>query len=162
MPKKWRSGQLGSQDEYKAKKEKAEWAINTMHQIQHHGLHGKNIFRKITVMTQCFDRLNDYLVEIYSICQQQTQELNGYRDKLPVAWADKYQWTEKEDIWLVELRAEGAPIDAIALQMGRTSASISSRLTQLVGVKRPMHIAGIIDGYLNDEKVRGYFVGIKQ
>ena len=70
------------------------------------------------------------------------------------------RWTDGEDEFLVDMVCNDTPILEISLALGRTPASIKTRLTRLVGVKRiSKNVAGKfigkIDGILTECNIEG-------
>ena len=60
------------------------------------------------------------------------------------------RWTDGEDEYLVDMVCRDTPILEISLALGRTPASIKTRLTNLVGVKRvSKNVAGKFIGKIN-------------
>lgn len=71
------------------------------------------------------------------------------------------RWSKEEDDLVVEWRCQDFTIQRIAISLGRSPASIATRLTYLVGIKRLfINVDGKIVGSLDGDEVDGHFKGI--
>jgi len=70
------------------------------------------------------------------------------------------RWSEEEDELLVEMACNGSSELELAKQFGRTSSSVHSRLSHLVGIRRLEQTAngyfkGVVDGKYTEGEING-------
>ena len=73
---------------------------------------------------------------------------------------DGHRWSYDETERAVNMRAEGKSVDEIAYALGRSSLSVSNRISQAVGIRQmEVKIKGLINGDLEGEHAAGVFEG---
>lgn len=71
------------------------------------------------------------------------------------------RWSDAEVDQIVEWRAKGYAIEAIAVASGRTTQAIATKLSSAVGIARTEKvIRGMFVGTLNEEEIQGMIDGI--
>lgn len=96
-----------------------------------------------------------YLPIIIRILHQQQELIDGYEklfERLETDSEDKkgQRWCNQEDELLIELVCNDMSMLEISTTLGRTPASIKTRLTKLVGTKRlSKKVAGRFVGYID-------------
>lgn len=110
-----------------------------------------------------YERYVPTLLKLYFTFQKMVEDQGKQIERYEkAASARKYaRWTDEEDTALVEMVAEGnIGIHELSTAFGRSPASISTRLTKLVGIGRiSQEIVGKFVGTLNGEKVEGQIDG---
>ncbi len=69
-------------------------------------------------------------------------------------------WTDEDNEYLIQSRAEGQAIEVIANALGRTASSCATRLSTLVGISRELYVERYVDGELDGSEVSGLFKGM--
>lgn len=81
------------------------------------------------------------------------------RQSLEEAVNSNKPWGAEEDEFLVDRRADGVSMFAIANGLGRTPAACATRLSTLTGIPRSDVVELYLDGKLEGEHVRGLYSG---
>ncbi len=117
-----------------------------------------NMMRELTIYRTQLPKLIEYLLQSQRImngfCTLYQRILTDSEDK------KGQRWCAEEDEYLIELVCEGASMLDISTTLGRTPASIKTRLSRLVGLKRLSqevvgHFIGHIDGTQTECSING-------
>lgn len=120
---------------------------------------GGNMAQKYKTYEKYVPILLKMYFSFQEMVESQAKQIERYEK---AAAARKYaRWTDEEDNALVEMVVqEGIGIHELSTMFGRSPASISTRLTKLVGIGRiSQDIVGKFVGTLNGEDVSGVING---
>lgn len=68
-------------------------------------------------------------------------------------------WDDEEDDALVRAKANGATLENLAFEHGRTVQAVAARLSHLTGIPKSDYMSAFLIGKLEGQEVRGLFQG---
>jgi len=91
--------------------------------------------------------LGDSVIDLFKFIRQE------YDD-------DRKRWSDREVEVAVGMRADGCSIESIALRLERSTQSVATKISQVVGIQQlEVTIKGFIDGDLDGHHEEGQFTG---
>lgn len=122
---------------------------------------GKNIHQRLQALVRGAKWVLAQNDQLRRIVHELNKILDAYEDDIEFVNSGQ-PWTDHEDEYLVRKKAEGCKILELSLNLGRSPASIATRISELVGIPRKtIRIDGKrIEGVLEGDDVDGKFTGL--